>query len=243
MKFIAALCLFLGLCGSAFAADPPTEAETQKIEAVVRAYLLKNPAIIREAIVLLQRQDAEQAALKVKATMAAARAELEHSPTSPVVGNPAAKATVVEFFDFRCGYCKRVAPAVEELLKTDPDVRVVYKQLPILGPESMLAAQAALAAHLQGKYKAFHDGLFALEVVNEESIMALAKSQGLDLVRLRADMSGPAVNAEIEANVKLSTPLGITGTPGFVIGDSIAPGALDLASMRTLVASSRKAPQ
>jgi protein-disulfide isomerase len=136
-----------------------------------------------------------------------------------------------------------VAPAVKALLDSDPNVRLVYKELPILGPDSIVAARAALAANRQGKYQGFHDALFAADSLAEPAVLALAAAQGLDVERLRADMADPAVTAELEKNVAMSTPLGINGTPGFVVGNTVAPGALDLNGLRQMVEAARKAQQ
>ena len=143
------------------AADLSPEMRGQ-IEEVVKSYLLKNPEIIRDAsAALAAREEAEKAAAVAKA-LAGSREALERDPGSPVGGNPRGDVTVVEFFDYNCCYCKRVAPAVKALIKADANVRVVYKEFPILGPSSLLAAKAALAAHRQGKYVVFHEALFEL---------------------------------------------------------------------------------
>jgi protein-disulfide isomerase len=224
-----------------YAKDAPlTAKQTAQIEAVIRAYLLSKPAIIREAIVALQKQDAEVAAVKSKATLNALRKELLEAPMSPSQGNPKADVTIVEFFDFKCGYCKRVSPVLHEILKTDPNVRVVFKQLPVLGPDSIFAAQVALAASKQGKYDVFHDALMGAESLDETSVFALVEKLGLDTQKLRQDMLSPDIKAELEANLALSAPLGITGTPGFVIGDNIAPGAMDIDAMRQMIAVARQ---
>ncbi len=219
---------------------PLTKKQTAQIEAVIRAYLLSKPEIIREAIVALQKQDAEVAAATSKATLNAMRKDLLNAPLSPSQGNPKADVTIVEFFDFKCGYCKRVAPVLHEILKTDPNVRVVFKQLPVLGPDSIFAAQVALAVAKQGKYDAFHDALMSAEALDETTVFALVEKQGIDTAKLRQDMLSPDIKAELEANLAMSAPLGITGTPGFVIGDTIAPGAVDIESMRQMIKAARQ---
>ena len=219
---------------------PLTQQQTAQIEAVLRAYLLSKPEIIREAIVNLQKQDAEVAAAKSKTSLNAVRKELLDAPLSPTQGNPNADVTIVEFFDFKCGYCKRVAPVLHEILKTDPNVRVVFKQLPVLGPDSILAAQVALAVAKQGKYDVFHDALMNAEALDEKTVFALVDKHGLDTAKLRQDMMSPDIKAELESNLAMSGPLGISGTPGFVIGDAIAPGAIDIETMRQMIAAARQ---
>ena len=234
--------LLLGLVAPTLHAKdaPLTNKQTAQIEAVIRAYLLTKPEIIREAIVALQKQDAEVAAVKSKATLNALRTDLLNAPLSPSQGNPKADVTIVEFFDFKCGYCKRVAPVLHEILKTDPNVRVVFKQLPVLGPDSIFAAQVALAVAKQGKYDAFHDALMGAEALDEATVFALVDKQGIDTAKLRQDMLSPDIKAELEANLAMSAPLGITGTPGFVIGDTIAPGAVDIDTMRQMIKAARQ---
>lgn len=229
-------------CLNAHAAKPvkaPVLTQEQ-IETIVHDYLLKNPGILREASDLLQREDMERAQKQAAAAVGMMSKDLLSVADSPVAGNPEGDVTVVEFFDYHCGYCKRVAPALKELLASDPRIRLIYKQLPILGPDSIVAARAALAANRQGKYQDFHDALFAADSLAEPAIMALAARQGLDVERLRADMNDPQINAELEKNVAMSTPLGINGTPGFVVGNTVAPGALDLDGLRQMVAAARK---
>jgi protein-disulfide isomerase len=214
----------------AFAATP--KLSEQQIETIVHNYLLKNPGIIREAIVELQRQDAAQAKLTAEQAVQALGPQLFAAAESPVGGNPNGDVTVIEFFDYHCGYCKRVAPDVQALIASDPNIRLVYKELPILGPDS---------AAKQGQYQGFHDALFASASLQEPVILELAAKAGLDVARLRSDMSSAVVSAELEANVNMSTPLGINGTPGFIIGNQVVPGAVDLAGLRQLVSAARLA--
>jgi protein-disulfide isomerase len=208
-------------------------------QAVIREYLLDNPEIIREAISVLRKREAEAAAQQVKEAVQSLSGELLGAPLSPVIGNPKGDVTIVEFFDFRCGYCKRVKAVVNEVVKTDPQVRVVFKQLPVLGPESMYAAKAALAAQKQGKYEVFHDALMEESQLDEATVNAVAQKLGLDFEQIKRDMAGADVLHEIDANIKMSATLGINGTPGFVVGNSVAPGALDLDGLRHFVSTAR----
>ena len=168
------------------------------------------------------------------------RQGLFDDPRSPVMGNPEGDVTVVEFFDYRCPYCRRVAPDLEALIDGDPDVRVVFKEWPILGRASVLAARAALAAHAQGLYWGVHTALMtgALEA-DEDAIVAFAQSLGADGDRLRADMASDAVTEALIANDELARTLGLSGTPAFVIGDTVVPGAIPVDQMRALVAEAR----
>jgi protein-disulfide isomerase len=217
-----------------------TVQQVENIESIVKNYLLKNPIVIREAIVNLQKQDAQAAADKAKEAVLTYRKELLDAPMSPVVGNPKADVTIVEFFDFQCGYCKKVASVLNEIMKTDPNVRIVFKQFPVLGPNSILAAKVALAVHKQGKYEEFHNTLLATESLDENTVYGIVDKLGLNVSQIRQDIESESIQAEIESNYQMSSPLGITGTPGFVIGNKIAPGALDVNAMRQMIASARQ---
>ena len=137
--------------------------------------------------------------------------------------------TIVEFFDYRCPYCKQVLPALQTLLKEDHKLRFVYKEMPVLGPASVTAAHAALAAQRQGKYEAFHTAMMATKgQITDETVYKVAGSVGLDVDRLKQDMSAPEIEQALKANLALADALNIRGTPGFIIGNHIVPGAIDL---------------
>jgi protein-disulfide isomerase len=166
---------------------------------------------------------------------------LLNDPNSPVSGNLDGDVTVVEFFDYRCGYCKRVAGAVSQLQKDDPNVRVVYKDFPILGEASELAARAALASKTQGKHLAFHEALLASKSeLTQETIFAIAKQVGLDPDQLNKGMQDPTIRTIIEHNRALARELGINGTPGFIVGTELVPGALELKDLKNLVRQVRQ---
>jgi protein-disulfide isomerase len=148
---------------------------------------------------------------------------------------------LVEFFDYNCQYCRRVAPTVVELEEADPDLRLVYKEFPILGPGSHFAARAALASRNQGRYVRFHNALMqANEQVTEETVMDIAREVGLDTERLEQDMQDPAIEEAIARNLQLANALGITGTPSFIIGQEVVPGAVDLRTLQGLIARTRR---
>ena len=207
----------------------------------VRAYLLKNPEVIVDAMKGLQaRQRAAQ--LGDAQTILESRAdEVFRDPESPVGGNRNGDVTLVEFFDYNCPYCRRVAPAMLGAEAADPQLRIVYKEFPILGPDSVFAARAALAARKQDRYVAFHKALMKVNGrVDEDTAMRVAAEVGLDTDRLRADMQAPAIGAAIDRNLQLARALRITGTPSFAIGDQIIRGLRDL---KTLQASIERARQ
>jgi protein-disulfide isomerase len=151
---------------------------------------------------------------------------------------------VVEFFDYNCPYCRRAKPEIEALLAADPDVRLVYREWPILGEGSVFAARAALAAREQGLYEDFHWALMGMSGRAEESsVLRIAEDIGLDVAQLRRDMEAPEIDAHIETSMRLAQVLGITGTPSFVIGDALVPGVVDAEQLQTLVTDAREPEQ
>ena len=171
-------------------------------------------------------------------------AEVFHDPDSPVGGNSSGNATLVEFFDYNCPYCKMMTPLVNKAKSTDLQLRIVYKEFPILGPGSEFAAKAALAAAEQGKYEAFHLALYQVRgQVDEAKVLEVAGTVGLNVDRLKADMQDKGIDDELTKNEKLAETLHITGTPGFVIGDQVTTGATDFNTFQSLIGNAAKANQ
>lgn len=229
----------LAAAAPATRAEQPADLSVQQIEKIVREYLLREPEIIYQALEELQRRQAEAEAARQQAAIAENRGDLLNDPASPVGGNPDGDVTLVEFFDYRCAYCRRVVSSMRALLDEDRDLRVVFKELPVLGPDSERAARAALASRRQGGYVPFHFALMAAEDLSLQGIRAAAEAVGLDPDRLEADMSAPEVNAAIQANYALANELGIEGTPAFVIGTQLIPGAVDKARLEQLIREAR----
>ena len=178
---------------------------------------------------------------RARDTIFGERKALTANPADPVGGNPKGDVTIVEFFDYRCPYCKQVKPIVEQVLSQDRNVRVVYKEFPILGRESVYASRAALASQKQGKYLAYHHALMASRgQLTEETVLAVARSSGLDVEKLKRDMEDPAIEKVIADNRGLAERIGIRGTPAFIIGDQLAPGAVDTGSLKTMIDKARK---
>jgi protein-disulfide isomerase len=218
-----------------------SEPELDEFEQRVRDYLLKNPEVIMEALQILQERQRAAEAENLKRTIAERSAEILNDPAAPVGGNPSGDITLVEFFDYNCPYCRRVAPTVTDLIEDDPNLRLVYKEFPILGPGSQFAARAALASRAQGKYLEFHETLMnAGQQVNEDSVIEIARAVELDVDRLAEDMEDPAIEAAIARNLELASALGITGTPSFVIGDRVVPGAVDRTTLEALITQARR---
>ncbi len=246
-KFLFRCAVLAGIAifaaGSALRAEHDTVSPEQaRFEEAIHGYLLDHPNVVVEVLQLLRARDKQAEAQKGRANLVKYRDTLLNDPTSPVGGNPNGDVTVIEFFDYHCGYCKRVLPTVRAMLDEDPGVRIVYKEYPILGPASVLAARAALASLRQdaGKYRVFHETMMASKArLNERRILDIAEEVGFDPDRLKADMNDPEIEGTIQRNLALADSLGINGTPTFVIGDTIVPGAVDLDTLRSLIAKAR----
>jgi len=201
--------------------------------------ILENPEIIMQAVAILQQREKKRAASGANTV----RLQLESDPNAPNLGNPEGDVTVVEFFDYNCPYCRSAGETMQALLAADANVRVIYREWPILGEDSVTAARAALAAREQGKYEAFHWALMNGEGrVTEAVIFKVARDLGMDVAKLEADMVSPAVEAHIALSNALAQQLGFTGTPAFIVGDKTAPGMLSFDEITRLVADARNTP-
>lgn len=210
-----------------------SEAERKATEAVVRAYILENPEILSEAAQILElRQTA--------ARLGSAGGALTKAFAGAVDGNPNGDVTLVEFTDYGCGFCRASVADVQRLIGNDKNLRVVFREVPILSPASVEAAKWALAAAKQGKHKAFHAAMFSGDKPNAASIQAAARTAGLDMKIAQRDIKSPAILAEIEANQGLMQKIGVGGTPTFVVGDQIMEGALGYNALKAAIAKARK---
>ena len=244
LRFATLLLLGIGVAAptASQASEPLTAEQKQAVEQVIRDYFTKNPEFMIEVLQAAEAKLKQQKDADAQQTIALKRVELLDDATSPVGGNPKGDVTIVEFFDYRCPYCKQVEPSLETLIKDDPKIRVVYKEFPILGPESLYASRIALAAKKQGKYAAFHDAMMAAKgPINEEVILKTAAAAGIDVAKAKADMNAPDIEAIIKHNYALAEALNIQGTPAFIIGNTMTPGATDIDSLKKLVADARKA--
>ena len=240
------LALLLGLAGavgfwlSPAAAADFTPEQRKAIEDIIHDYLTKNPDLMLDVLQAAQDKLKGESREKAAGALVEHKRELLDDPETPVAGNPKGDVSLVEFFDYRCPYCKQVVPALEALLAKDKQLRFVYKEFPVLGPDSVHAARAALAARKQGKYEAMHRALMTVKgQIDEPAIIKVAASVGLDVERLKADMAAPEIDRALKANIKLAEALEIHGTPGFVIGDEIVPGAVSLETLKQLIDAAR----
>jgi protein-disulfide isomerase len=217
----------------AVAAAGMSPANRKATEALVRAYILENPEIITEAVAILQQRE-------VTERLSAAGDDIAKPFAGAEAGNPKGDVTIVEFTDYNCGFCRASAPDVQRLLKSDGNIRLVYRELPILSQSSRDAALWALAAARQGKHKAFHDALFAAGPANETNIAAAARQAGLDIAAARAFAASSQANQEIERNLAFMQQIGFNGTPTFIIGDQILEGALGYDALKRAVEKARQ---
>lgn len=222
------LALTLSFGSNAQEAQNVDPAEREKIEQVVQDYLLENPEIIAIAIRELQRR---QTVARMAPAVAMYRDFLENDPEAAVIGNPDGDVTIVEFFDYRCGYCRRHFPEVLKLVKEDGNIRYLPRQFPVLDrdgepPVSYLAAKAALAAHKQGKFEEFHvAAMTSPGALTEDVLYEIAGRMGLDVTRLKADMSDRVLEKNVQNTLAIGKDIGFEGTPGYIIGNDMILGA------------------
>lgn len=248
LKHLAALGLAASLAAPATATatdlDNLTDSERAAFRAEVRAYLLDNPEVLMEAIAVLESRGA-QAEVERDAQAVAANADaLFGSAFDLVLGNPEGDITIVEFMDYRCGFCRRAHPEVMDLIELDGNIRLVVKEFPILGEQSVLAARFAIAtriAHGDAAYFDVHDALMQMRGdVSEPALIALAEGLGHDSAAILRAMSDPVVQATIAYNQALGQRLSISGTPSFVFGDQMVRGYVPLGDMQQIVAMLRE---
>ena len=217
-------------------------ADTEEVAALIEYLRQKDPEIVLEAVqAWWKEQEAYRERQQVE-LIAANWEALAGAEGDPAIGPADADAVLVEFFDYRCSFCKRVLGDVLALAEGDSRLRIVFKEFPILGPPSVAAARASLAADRQGKWTEFHVALMSAPgALNEDRIMDIAAELGLDLAQLRADMESEAVTAVIERNHALAQQLGIRGTPAFLVKNAIMPGAASRDELAEMVAGAREA--
>lgn len=240
MKFNRVLALAFALLAPLTAAA--TDLSEERVKELVLEAIRENPEIVLEAVQLYEQREQERQALAAADLLSENRDVLENDPNAPVLGNPNGDVTVVEFFDYNCPYCRRAMPQLETLLDEDPNVRLVYREWPILGEGSVFAARAALASREQGRYEEFHWALMGMNGrAEEQSVIAIAQEIGLDIAKLRRDMESPSIDEHFAKSVELSRALGFNGTPSFVIGDALIPGVIEADQMIRLAQEARTA--
>jgi protein-disulfide isomerase len=242
-RFLILLAFILG-AHSAYAKDGSsfTPPQQKDIEKIVHDYLLQHPEVLIQSLSEYQERQTRDQQSQAGKALAEQKKKIFEDPTSVVVGNPRGDVTLVEFFDYQCGYCKRSFPELLKLMADDKNVRVILKEYPILGPESIVASKVALASVAQGKYFEFHKALMNHKGgLDDESIFAIASDVGLDVKRLKADMNSPRFSKIIADNHALGDALALTGTPAFIIGNTLVGGAISEAEMLDVVKKTREA--
>lgn len=218
-----------------------TPEERAKIEQVVKDFIAANPAWVQEQLDRNFEEQRVAQAEKRREMLSEFTDLLYNSPVAPVSGNAQGDVVVVEFFDYRCGYCKLIAPTITDVVEQDGKVKVVHKHLPVLGSASVAASRAALAAQKQGKYKELHEALMRHQGrMDQDTVMALAQAAGLDTDRLVKDMDSPEITAELDGNRDMAQKLRIRGTPSFIVGTTIQVGTVDGDRLKRWIADARK---
>jgi protein-disulfide isomerase len=240
MKAVAALLLAVALPLAAPVRAAETDAEFGR---KVREYLLANPEVIEEAIgALQQKKDTERVAMQQDVLKGAQR-ELYDAPANVVLGNPKGSVTIVEFFDYNCGYCKRAFPDMVALLGSNPDLRFILKEFPVLGDGSREAALVAAALHRVApmRYQDFHKRLITVRgEVNKAKAMEMATAAGVDAAAIEAELKKPEAAASVDATLKLADGLGINGTPSYIVAGEVVPGAIGADRLQQRIAAARK---
>lgn len=243
-RAVAALLALAGVMIVAPAQAQMTPAQRGEIESIVREYLIKNPEVLRDAFMELERRSKEEEEIQRRAAIEQLRGQIFDSRHQAVVGNPQGKVTLVEFYDYNCGFCKRGLEDVARLIKENPDLRVVLKEFPVLSQGSMEAAQVASAVRLQvspDRFWNFHHKLMSSRgSIGRAQALAVAKEVGVDMTRLTRDMDGPEVKAALAETMQIGESLGISGTPSYVVGQDVVVGAVGYEALQTRIANVRK---
>jgi len=210
------------------------KADRAEFDAVIEDFIRNNPEVLRDALIsLAAREEAERKQTGL--------AKVRDDMGDPVMGNPNGKITLYEFSDYNCGYCKRVFEPIQQLLHDNPDVRLVIKEFPILGQSSLVAAKAAIASQMQGKFGAYHIAMMTYRgQITDDVVMRLAAQAGVDEKQLKLDMESQKTAAIIQRTREAATALEINGTPGIVVGNTVIPGAIGLDELIKLIGKERK---
>jgi protein-disulfide isomerase len=225
-------------------ADDFSTSQRSEIEKIIREYLVSHPEVLQDAMAELEKRQQAAEAEKAKTTIKDNSKEIFNSTRQVTVGNPQGDVTLVEFFDYNCGYCRRALSDLMTIMKDDGKLRVVLKEFPVLGPGSVEAAQVAIAVRMQDptgkKYLEFHQKLLGGRgQADRAHALAVAKDVGLDMTRLEKDMASDEVKKTIDENLKLAETLGMNGTPSYVVGSEVVVGAVGLESLEQKVNTAR----
>ncbi|MBR0692974.1 DsbA family protein [Bradyrhizobium lablabi] len=245
-RFLAPALIGLAVGGAPLAASAESFSDTQRgdIETIVRNYLIAHPEVLEEAMTELSKRQAAAEAEKHQASISKNADTIFNSPRGVTIGNKDGDVTFVEFFDYNCGYCKRAMSDMLDLMKSDPKLKVVLKEFPVLSQGSVEAAQVAVAVRMQDptgkKYLDFHQKLLGGRgAADKARALAVAKEVGLDVARIEKDMTSPEAKATIEENFRLAESMGMNGTPSYVIGKQVVIGAIGLDNLKEKIGVAR----
>src|SRR3978361_2270067 len=245
-RSLASAVFALALCGAPLTASAQGFSDSQRgeIQAIVKSYLIAHPEVLEEAMAELSTRQPAAETEKHEASVAKNADLIFNSPRGVMLGNKDGDVTFVEFFDYNCGYCKRAMTDMLELMKSDPKLKVVLKEFPLLGPSSVEAAQVAVAARMQDpggkKHLAFHQKLLGGRgQADKAHAMAAAKEAGFDMARMEKDIASPEVRATLAENFKLAEDMGMNGTPSYVIGKQVVIGAIGIEGLKEKVGIAR----
>jgi protein-disulfide isomerase len=244
LQIAAVLACTMLVAPAAVNAQSFNDQQKTELQSIIREYLVQHPEVLQEAMAELEKRQVAAEAEKTKAAVKNNAQTLFDSSRQVVVGNAQGDVTLVEFFDYNCGYCKRALTDLTDLMKDDSKLRVVLKEFPVLGPSSQEAAQVAIAARMQDKsgkkYFDFHQRLLSGRgQADRARALAAAKEAGFDMAKLERDMASPEVKATIEENMKLAEQLGLNGTPSYVVGSDVVVGAVGLEALKGKVKAAR----
>jgi protein-disulfide isomerase len=226
-------------------AQPFSDDQRHEIEGIVKDYLLNHPEVLQDVMAAMDKKQQDADAEKAHTTIKDNQATLFNSPHQVVLGNPQGNVTMVEFFDYNCAFCKRALPDMMTLLKTNPNIKFVLKEFPVLGQGSVEAAHVAVAARMQDptgkKYIEFHQKLLGGRgPADMARALAVAKDVGFDMTRIQKDMNSDEVKTTIDENMKLAEQLGVNGTPSYVVGDDLVVGAVGLDELKQKIDAEQK---
>ena len=239
MRPVLSAALSLMLLAAPAAGQSLTAAQRAEVVGVLREALRADPSILREALMALQADDTRRQDAAMQDTLARLAGSLV-DPADPVAGNPLGDVTIIEFYDTRCPYCRRMLPTHAALLQADSKVRIVFKDLPILGPASQLESRALLAAQRQGGYFKLQQAVMSDKAPpTRDTLRAEAERLGLDGGRLLRDMDDPAIKARLDANIAMAQQIGVQGTPALIIGKKVFAGLIELGDLQQAVAAAR----
>jgi len=233
MRILIAICLVLTTMVPSLARADLDATDRATLNSIIEDFIRNNPEIVRDTLIALAaREEAERKQTGL--------AKVRDDQGDPVMGNANGTITLYEFSDYNCGYCKRVFEPIQQLVRDNPDVRLVIKEFPILSQSSLVAAKAAIAAEMQGKFGDYHIAMMTYRgQITDAVVMRMAAQAGVDIEQLKSDMESPKTMAIIQRTREAAAALEINGTPGLVVGDTIVPGAIGLEELVKLIADER----